>query len=248
MKTTASLCRISTDVLISTIETISIQSKALASSTYERPRFVHSSELHEACARPFGQAVILFWHVDVVHHPDHANARMEKHELSLVVLYLVGWGSGTLRTNFDEQAAEREVNYRIDRLAFNRGCFWSAQWRTGLSFGAAPGATSATAFQSVERWNRTMKSTLPAFYRQQPIDAVTLRVQSGVRLGFPLPCAVASVQPKPTELQVLQAEMLILHLHVPVHQKPGTRFCHVPQKGSALQRFHTNIQVAQGPT
>ena len=90
---------------------------------YERPRFVRSAQLQEACEKIPGSTLHgylanVFWKLHVLHHPEHSPAKMEDDLNYKWLHYTFGdeaaqlfWG------HFDEQASEQELNYRVDQQA-----------------------------------------------------------------------------------------------------------------------------------
>lgn len=124
---------------------------------YERPRFVRSVQLQEACQKfPAGSTMHeflagSFWPLHQAHHP-HIHPRNFKKDLNYSWLeYTFDEEAATLFwENFDEHAALQESNYRLDQqLAKKAGKGKTRHFRLALPF---HNLMQKVAGQTVEGW------------------------------------------------------------------------------------------------
>eukprot|EP00438_Fugacium_kawagutii_P021298 Skav223669 [mRNA] locus=scaffold2794:282802:283933:- [translate_table: standard] len=94
---------------------------------YDRPRFVRSAELKEACAAlptPTLHEFLAnhFWNLHVVHHPKHPPVDRFTEDLNYKWLQY-RWtdeAASLFWDNFDEKASEQEAAYRVDQQQAKR--------------------------------------------------------------------------------------------------------------------------------
>lgn len=109
---------------------------------YDRPRFVRSAELLEACSRIPAESLHSylakhFWALHSVHHPDHPPRDRFVHDLNYHWLQYT-WHADAAQLfweNFDERAGEQEAAYRVDQQAAKRAGKWKTRhFRLALPF------------------------------------------------------------------------------------------------------------------
>ena len=101
---------------------------------YERPRFIRSLQLQDACEQIPGATLhsflaTRFWTLHRVHHPGHPPSERFTCDLNYSWLHYK-WSAGAAALfweNFDERTAEQEAAYRVDQQAAKKAGKWKTR-------------------------------------------------------------------------------------------------------------------------
>ena len=173
---------------------------------YERPRFVRSSELQEACSRIPAQSLHAhlathFWALHCVHHPQHPPKSRFVADLNYHWLKY-SWQEDAAKLfwdNFDDRAGEQEAAYRLDQQAAKRAGKWKTRhFRLALPFHNLAQACART---SIEDWNTEVsyKAAKASFIFSTWMDDVFQRLDLLRAAPLPPPGPAAAAAPSPRE-------------------------------------------------
>lgn len=173
---------------------------------YERPRFVRSSELQEACSRIPAQSLHAhlathFWALHCVHHPQHPPKSCFVADLNYHWLKY-SWQEDAAKLfwdNFDDRAGEQEAAYRLDQQAAKRAGKWKTRhFRLALPFHNLAQACART---SIEDWNTEVsyKAAKASLIFSTWMDDVFQRLDLLRAAPLPPPGPAAAAAPSPRE-------------------------------------------------